>query len=177
MTTIPPLPDTAVVLGARVGDWRAAVRAAGRALTRSGSTRSEYADRMIAVIEEFGAYVVIAPGLALAHARPGADVRSEGLAVVTLAEPVAFGHPHNDPVRVVVGLAVSNAEEHVASIARLANTFNDRRIVGRIARATSADEVRGLLGMGAPTDGGPNDGAPADGGPTEGGSTDDAAGS
>jgi len=156
MTTIPPLPDTAVVLGAHVDDWRAAVREAGRALTRSGATRSEYAERMIGVIEEFGAYVVIAPGLALAHARPGPDVRREGLAVVTLAEAVPFGHPHNDPVRVVIGLAVSNAEEHVASVAKLANAFNDSGIVGRIARATSADEVRGLLGI-------DSDGAAADG--------------
>ena len=149
MTTIPPLPDDAVVLGAHVPDWRAAVREAGRALTRSGATRSEYADRMIAVIEEFGAYVVIAPGLALAHARPGGDVRREGLAVVTLAEPVPFGHPHNDPVRVVVGLAVASAEEHVASVARLANAFNDAGIVGRIARASNPAEVRALLGMDA----------------------------
>ena len=160
MTTIPPLPDTAVVLGARVDDWRGAVREAGRALTRAGVARSEYTDRMIAVIEEFGAYVVIAPGLALAHARPGADVQREGLAIVTLADAVPFGHPHNDPVRVVVGLAVSNAEEHVASVARLANAFNDSGIVGRIARATSADEVRELLGV---TAGGVGDGTPGDG--------------
>lgn len=144
---LPPLPDDAVVIGARAADWRAAVREAGRALTRSGSTRTEYADRMVAVIEEFGAYVVIAPGLALAHARPGRDVRREGIAVVTLAEPVPFGHPHNDPVRVVVGLAVSNAEEHVASVATLANVFNDPGAVDRIARATDAAEVRGLLGL------------------------------
>ena len=104
----------AIMLGVHATDWRDAVRIAGRALRLSGSTRAEYSDRMISVIEEFGAYVVVAPGLALAHARPGPDVRREGLAVITLAEPVAFGHPHNDPVRVVVGLAVSNAEEHVA---------------------------------------------------------------
>ncbi len=147
MTTIPMLPDTAVVLGAHVADWRAAVREAGQALTRSGATRAEYSDRMIAVVEEYGAYIVIAPGLALAHARPGPDVRREGLAVVTLATAVPFGHPHNDPVRVVVGLAVSNAEEHVASVAKLANAFNDSGIVARIAGATSADEVRAHLGM------------------------------
>lgn len=145
--TFPPLPDAAIVLGAHANDWRDAVRIAGRALTMSGSTRAEYADRMISVIEEFGAYVVIAPGLALAHARPGPDVRREGLAVVTLAGPVAFGHPHNDPVRVVVGLAVSNAEEHVASVASLANAFNDGGMVGRLARATSPDDVRSLLGI------------------------------
>lgn len=145
--SLPPVPDASVVLRAEAADWRAAVRLAGRALTRSGSTRSEYAERMIAVIEEFGAYVVIAPGLALAHARPGSDVRREGLAVVTLATPVAFGHPHNDPVRVVLGVAVSNAEEHVAFVAALANIFNDPRAVARVAAATSADEVREVLGL------------------------------
>ncbi|WP_350347353.1 PTS sugar transporter subunit IIA [Agromyces sp. G08B096] len=144
---LPPLPDTAVALGAEAADWRAAVRLAGRALNRSGATKAEYVERMIAVIEEFGAYVVIAPGLALAHARPGADVVREGLAVVTLATPVAFGHPHNDPVRVVLGLAVSNAEEHVASVAGLANVFNDPTAIGRIASATTADEVRAVLGV------------------------------
>ena len=34
-------------------------------------------------------------------------------------------------------------------MARLANAFNDRGAVGRIARATSADEVRSLLGVAA----------------------------
>jgi PTS system ascorbate-specific IIA component len=155
--TLPILPDSAVVLAAAAPDWRAAVRLAGRALTRAGSTTSDYAERMIAVIEEFGAYVVIAPGLALAHARPGPDVRREGLSVVTLARPVAFGHPHNDPVRVVVGLAVANAEEHVAFVAALANAFNDPLAVSRIAAATTPDEVRAVLGVRA--DGAGNDGA------------------
>jgi PTS system ascorbate-specific IIA component len=143
--TLPPLPDAAVTLRADADDWRAAVRAAGRALARSGATRESYADRMIEVLEEFGAYIVIAPGLALAHARPGPDVLRSGLAVVTLAEPVAFGHPHNDPVRVVVGLAVSNAEEHVASVAGLANVFNERTAIDRLASATSVEDVRAVF--------------------------------
>ena len=143
--TLPPLPDAAVTLGADAVDWRAAVREVGRALTRSGTARETYADRMIEVLEEFGAYIVIAPGLALAHARPGPDVLRSGLAVVTLAEPVAFGHPHNDPVRVVVGLAVSNAEEHVASVAGLANVFNERSAIDRLANATSVADVRAVF--------------------------------
>lgn len=147
--TLPPLPDEAVALGAHAADWRAAVREAGRALTRAGAVRIEYAERMISVIDEFGAYVVIAPGLALAHARPGPDVLHEGLSVVTLAEPVAFGHPHNDPVRVVVGLAVANAEEHVASVAALANAFNDPEAIERLAVAGNAAEVRTILGLAA----------------------------
>ncbi|AWB85766.1 PTS sugar transporter subunit IIA [Mycetocola zhujimingii] len=144
--TLPPLPDSAVELGRVAHDWREAIRITGDALVKSGVTQPGYTDRMIDVIEEFGAYIVIAPGLALAHARPGADVRREGLAVVTLAEPVAFGHPHNDPVNVILGLAVTTPESHVTSVAALANVFNDASAIPAVAAATTADAVRAVLG-------------------------------
>ncbi len=144
--TLPPLPDDAIVLRADAADWRAAVRLAGDALTRSGATTDAYADEMIRMIEEHGPYVVIAPGLALAHARPGPEVLADGLAVVTLAEPVAFGHPHNDPVSVVIALASASASEHLAAVAAVANVFNDETSVARLEAATTPDDVRLALG-------------------------------
>lgn len=146
---LPPLPDAAIVLRADAADWRAAVGLAGAALARSGAARADYADEMIRMIDEHGPYVVIAPGLALAHARPGPQVLGDGLSVVTLATPVAFGHPHNDPVRVVLGLAVHSLDHHLPLVAELANVFNDGDATGRLAAATTADEVRGILGVAA----------------------------
>jgi ascorbate PTS system EIIA or EIIAB component len=144
--TLPPLPNSAIALGQDASDWRDAIRLTGEALEKSGVTDASYTDRMVEVIEEFGAYIVIAPGLALAHARPGKDVRREGLAVVTLATPVAFGHPHNDPVSVILGLAVTTPESHVTSVAALANVFNDASAIPAVAAATTPDAVRAVLG-------------------------------
>jgi PTS system ascorbate-specific IIA component len=145
--TLPPLPDEAIVIGSAASDWRTAVRAAGAALTASGAAKPGYADAMVRMIDEHGPYVVIAPGLALAHARPDDHVLTGGLAVVTLASPVAFGHPHNDPVSVVLGLAVDSVGGHLESIADLANVFNDASVIGALASATTADEVRTLMGV------------------------------
>ena len=143
---LPPLTEAGVVLGADAADWRAAVRLAGGALTAVGSALPGYSDEMIRMVEEHGPYVVIAPGLALAHARPGPDVVADGLVVVTLREPVAFGHPHNDPVRVVLGLAILRVETHLASVAAIANVFNDSDAVSALAEAASADEVLRIMG-------------------------------
>lgn len=142
---LPPLPDSAVTVGAHASDWRDAVELAGAALARSGATEPGYSARMVQVIEEFGAYIVIAPGLALAHARPGPDVNADGLSVVTLDEPVVFGHPHNDPVSVVLGLAVSTPEAHVTSVAELANVFNDPEAIPALAAATDVADVQRIL--------------------------------
>ena len=144
--SLPPLPPEAVVIGAAAPDWRAAVQRAGDALVDSGAARPGYAGEMIRMIEEHGPYVVIAPGLALAHARPGPDVLADGLAIVTLAEPVNFGHPHNDPVNVVLGLAIATADEHLAAVAALANVFNDSSAIIDLAAATTADEVLRIMG-------------------------------
>jgi PTS system ascorbate-specific IIA component len=144
--SLPPLPDSAIDLGVHASDWRAAVRFAGNALRRSGATRDSYTERMIQVIDEFGAYIVIAPGLALAHARPGPDVLGDGLSVVTFADPVLFGHPHNDPVGVVVGLAVSTPDAHVNCVAELANIFNDPNAIPALALAQNADDVWRVIG-------------------------------
>ena len=142
---LPPLPTEAIVLGATPPDWRAAVRVAGDALVAAGAAKPAYADEMIRMIEEHGPYVVIAPGLALAHARPGPAVLADGIAIVTLAEPVTFGHPHNDPVRVVLALAIVTASEHLAAVAGLANVFNDSSAIEDLAAATSAAEVQRIM--------------------------------
>ncbi|MET4703192.1 PTS sugar transporter subunit IIA [Frigoribacterium sp. UYMn621] len=143
---LPLLAESAIIVGAEAGDWREAVRLAGRALTASGATRPGYADEMIRMIDEHGPYVVIAPGLALAHARPGPDVLTDGLAVVTLATPVSFGHPHNDPVSVVLGLAIKSADTHIEAVAELANVFNDSSAIAQLAAATSASQVLQIMG-------------------------------
>ena len=144
---LPPLTETGIVLSAEAADWRAAVRVAGGALVSMGAARDGYSDEMIRMIEEHGPYVVIAPGLALAHARPGPDVLADGLAVVTLEQPVPFGHPHNDPVRVVLGLAILRVETHLASVAAIANIFNDSDAVSALAAATTPDEVLQIMGV------------------------------
>jgi len=142
---LPPLTADAIELRADAADWRAAVAVAGRVLSRIGAATDAYGAEMVRMIEEHGPYVVIAPGLALAHARPGPEVRADGLAIVTLATPVSFGHPHNDPVSVVLGLAIATADEHLAAVAELANVFNDSSAIVDLAAATTAAEVLEIM--------------------------------
>ncbi len=145
--TLPPLPASAIVIGADTDDWRAAVTLAADALAASGAAKPEYAREMIRMIEEHGPYVVIAPGLALAHARPGPEVLADGISIVTLREPVSFGHPYNDPVRVVLGLAIATPDEHLAAVAAVANVFNDSSAIADLAVARSAAEVQRIMGV------------------------------
>jgi PTS system ascorbate-specific IIA component len=124
-----------------VEDWRAAVAAAGEALAASGATTAAYTAEMIASIEQMGPYIVLAPGIALPHARPSASVRRAGVSVVTLAHPVPFGHPENDPVRLVVALAAPDSGAHTRALAALAELLADPVRRDALLRARSAEEI------------------------------------
>ncbi|UQN15030.1 PTS sugar transporter subunit IIA [Gulosibacter sp. ACHW.36C] len=115
----------AVQLYVPAEDWRSAVIAAGDLLVQTGATEPEYTDSMLATIDEHGPYIVIAPGFALAHARPNASVKRTGLSFVRLANPVEFGAGDNDPVTIVMGMAAADSTEHQQALATLAGVLGD----------------------------------------------------
>ena len=135
------------VLHARVRqpaeDWREAVRMACAPLVEAHAITSEYPKRCVAMIDEHGPYIVLAPGIALAHARPEDGVRQLGIAAVTLEEPVAFGHPDNDPVDVVFAFGSPDADQHVGLLSSLA----EHLLAGLADRLRAADDDAAAQGV------------------------------
>lgn len=140
------LSGNAIRIGAHARDWRAAVRVSGEALVASGATDPAYTDEMIATVEQLGPYIVIAPGIALAHSRPSPAVHRSGISLVTLTTPVAFGHRQNDPVSLVVGLAAPDDDGHVTALATLAEFLADDERRAALMAAPTPEAVRRLIG-------------------------------
>jgi PTS system ascorbate-specific IIA component len=136
----------AIRLAATAQDWRAAVRLAGDALVASGATAPAYTDEMVATVEQLGPYIVIAPGIALAHSRPSPAVHHAGISLVTLSQPVEFGHKTNDPVALVVGLAAPDEDGHVTALSTLAEFLSDEEHRLGLLRAASPEAVLRLVG-------------------------------
>jgi len=113
----------------------------GRYLFEKSGEPPRNTDEMIATVEQLGPYIVIAPGIALAHARPSPAVLRAGLSWVTLATPVPFGHKENDPVTLVVGLAAPDNHSHVQALATLAGLLEDERRRASLLAARTAQEV------------------------------------
>ena len=150
----PGLPDLfapgAIVLDERAADWEAAVRASGRLLEESGVADAVYTEAMVASVHDNGPYIVLAPGFALAHARPSEAVHRTGMAWVRLASPVEFGHAKNDPVTLVVALAALDGSAHQAAMGSLALLLADPEARAALDSAATPDDVRALLAGGRP---------------------------
>jgi PTS system ascorbate-specific IIA component len=136
--------EGSVSVAVEATDREAAIRASGELLVASGRVTPEYIEQMIAAVAEFGPYIVIAPGIALAHARPSEAVLSTGLSLAVLAEPVEFGS-HNDPVRLVFALAAKDHDGHLEVLAALAERLTNEDFVNSLLNASTNDELGRLL--------------------------------
>ena len=134
-----------IQLHAEAADWREAIRAAGDLLVASGCIATGYIESMIRAVEELGAYMVILPGFALAHAAPSPDVYQDAMSLITLRTPVCFGSAENDPVRVVLCLSCVDREAHIASLQRVAMILMEDDMVEKLADASSVAEIQALL--------------------------------
>ena len=130
-----------VELNVSVTDWEDAIRAVGRLLVADKAVEPRFVDAMIRVAKEFGPYIVLAPGFAMPHARPEDGCIRSSMALITLAKPVEFGNPQNDPVNVVVALAAVDNQGHIEGLSDLAEVMSEDGIVEKIAASGSVGEV------------------------------------
>ncbi len=96
------------------------IEKSGELLVAAKAIQTEYIKAMKRTMDELGPYCVISPGFALLHARPEDGVNRSCLSLITLKEPIAFGHSSNDPVDLVFTLGAVDKQSHINALAELA---------------------------------------------------------
>lgn len=122
-------------------DWRAAIAAAGQLLVDRGQAKPAYVQAMIRAVETLGPYIVLTPGVALAHARPSSDVIKPGVSLITLRAPVNFGSAANDPVDLVFAFSAVDAQSHLATLRQVAGLLDRPEALEGIRRAAKPADV------------------------------------
>lgn len=139
----------AIAVKAEADGWRSAVELCGQLLVAGGIAEERYVPAMIRTVEELGPYVVIAPGVAIPHARPEDGALKAGVCLLTLGEPVEFGSQENDPVDLLFGFATPGSDAHVETIRALATFIGEEENLRRLRQARTVEEARQVLEEGA----------------------------
>ncbi len=125
--------------------WEDVIRHGGQLMVDAGFTEPTYTEAMIDVVRDMGPYIVLAPGLAMPHARPKMGAKQVGTALVTLEKPIDFGSPENDPVSVAVFLCAPNKEEHIQLLTDIATLFEDEEFLDAAVNFESIEDVQAFL--------------------------------
>jgi PTS system ascorbate-specific IIA component len=137
--------DGSILIKDSVVDRNQAISIAGELLVASQRAKLEYVDSMLEAIEKFGPYIVIAPGIALAHGKPSEAVVATGLSLLIIRQPIEFKHSQNDPVQLVFGLAATDHESHIEIMAELAGFLSDSDQVNSLLTCSNIEQIRSLI--------------------------------
>ena len=133
------LAKTAIALHVKAKDWEDAIRQAGQLLVENGNIEASYIVAMINNIHKLGPYILIAPNVAMPHARPEDGVKKEGISVVTLAEAVEFGP--GQPFKIVICLAAVDQNLHIDILQKISEVIADEALVEILLTTDSIDDV------------------------------------
>ena len=125
--------------------WEDVIRHGGQLMVDAGFTDPTYTEAMIDVVRDMGPYIVLAPGLAMPHARPEMGAKQVGAALVTLEKPIDFGSPENDPVSVAIFLCAPNKDEHIQLLTDIATLFQDEEFLDAAVNFESIEDVQSFL--------------------------------
>ena len=134
-----------IKLKVNVQNWQDAIRKGGELLVASNMAESRYIDAMIDGVNEHGPYIVLMPGVAMPHARGESGVISNGLSLITLAEPVDFLDSENNPVYIVICLAAADNSAHLEAIQNLVWFLDSSENITAVINADEIEQVMDIV--------------------------------
>lgn len=134
--------ENAVICALDVDNWEDAIMKGGQILVDKGAATQDYLKTIVKKCKDNGPYIVIAPGIAMPHARPEEGALALGYGIVTLKNPVTFKDPDNDPVELLIFMAAPNVKLHnEEAVSQIADLCDDEKAVTAICKASSVNEI------------------------------------
>lgn len=137
--------DATITLQGRVENWPQALELCARPLLSAGIIAPEYITAIVEQHHKLGPYYVLAPGLAMPHARPEEGAKGLGLSLLKLEQGVSFGAGEFDPVDIIIMLAAPDKHSHIEMISALAELFSSDDDMEKLHQAKTLEEIKTII--------------------------------
>ena len=129
----------------KVEKWEDAVYLAGEPLIESGAIDSNYPAAIIKTNKTHGPYSVVAPNIALLHAKPTDGVNRLCLGLLVLKQGVPFGVEKYDPVRIVFIIGIQGVFSHLNALHDLVHIIRDRKMCEKLLQCETPGQIKMLI--------------------------------
>lgn len=139
------LTDSNIMIKEKAATWEESIERAAKPLVKENIVEERYVEAMIRAVNEYGPYIVIGKHMALAHARPEDGVNKLGVSVATIEQPIDFGNPEMDPVKIIFCLAAVDSYSHLNIMKELIELINNEEKLDRLIECTNVEDFKQLL--------------------------------
>lgn len=128
----------------QVDNWSEAISIASQPLLQQAYFDKRYVQAMIDSVHNLGPYIVIAPEIAIAHARPDESVSKVGLSLLKLEKHINFSAEGHYASLIFVLSAVDNTR-HLELLRQLAQVLGEQQTVERLLQTTDKNKLINIL--------------------------------
>ena len=139
------LSDATIALRQSVETWPQALDICARPLLKTDVIEPAYVTAIVEQHQRLGPYYVLAPGLAMPHARPEEGTKGLGLSLLKLQQGVSFGSEEFDPFDIIIMLAAPDKQSHIEMISALAELFSSDEDMNKLHQATNIQEIKTII--------------------------------
>ncbi|MEL4012787.1 PTS mannitol transporter subunit IIA [Dryocola clanedunensis] len=144
MRLIDCFPDAAIKIKSSARNWQQAIDFSMEELLQAGYVNAAYIQAIKNTTLETGPYYILAPFIAMPHARPECGAIKTGLSLTLLKTPVAFGE-NNEPVKLLIGLSAADSDDHIGAIQALSEMFCEESQIEALLNANDERQLRDIL--------------------------------
>lgn len=128
-----------------ISDWKKAIECASQPLLDKGYIQPSYVESMIETVISVGPYFVVAPMIAIPHARPESGVHKLSMSLLKLDQPVAFDERPENEVKLLIILAAEDNSSHLKALAQLTELLSKEDEVNTILDADSIESIMSVI--------------------------------
>lgn len=139
------LTENVILTEADVSDWQEAVTCCGNLLVKADKVKAEFVKTMIDVINEYGPYMILVPGVAFFHGTPGENVKEPCLSLVTFKHKIVFDDFEHQEIDCAFGFGATDKDSHMTMIMSLAALLQDAEFIELIRNHGTKEAILLML--------------------------------
>ncbi|MBP2623660.1 BglG family transcription antiterminator [Streptococcus oricebi] len=129
----------------KVLSWQEAIALAAQPLLAMDKIEETYIKAMIDKVHEFGPFIDLGKGVAIPHARPDEGVKSLGMSMLSLEQPVYLLDDPAHEIRLLICIAAIDNQTHLKALTHLTAILRENENIKRLVEAKDFDEIADLL--------------------------------
>lgn len=127
-------------------DWESAISLAAKPLLDHSYITENYVTAMVDTVKKLGAYIVLAPHVAVPHARPEDGVKQLGISLLHSKSPINFNlesgeYDEDREVNLIFILAAIDSTGHLKALQQLTEILEEEENIEELIRTKDSEEL------------------------------------
>ncbi|WP_312317107.1 PTS mannitol transporter subunit IIA [Atlantibacter hermannii] len=144
MRLIDYFPESSISIKNSANNWQEAIDISMSSLLANHYITSDYIKAIKDSTLTNGSYYILAPGVAMPHARPECGAIKTGMSLTLLKQEVTFADD-NEGIKLLIGLSAADSDSHIGAIQALSELLCEEEALTALLAAKSEKQLADII--------------------------------